>query len=40
MENVYAYDNLLVLKRVLNITIKNLRKDNHAPEDSVRGRSE
>ena len=39
MENVYAHDNLLVLKRVLNITIKNLRKDNHASEDSIRGRS-
>ena len=39
MENVYAHDNLLVLKRVLNITIKNLRKDNHASDDSIRGRS-
>ena len=39
MENVYAHDNLLVLKRVLNIAIKNLRKDNHASDDSIRGRS-
>ena len=39
MENAYAYDNLLVLKRVLNITIKNLKKDIQTREDSVRGRS-
>ena len=38
MEIAYAYDNLLVLKRVLNINIKNL-KDIQTPEDSVLGRS-
>ncbi|HEX7178978.1 MAG TPA: hypothetical protein VF220_04570 [Nitrososphaeraceae archaeon] len=39
MENAYAYDNLLVLKRVLNINMKNLKKDIQTPEDSVLGRS-
>ncbi|HEX7178132.1 MAG TPA: hypothetical protein VF220_00280 [Nitrososphaeraceae archaeon] len=39
MVNTYAYDNLLVLKRVLNIAVKNLKKDIHTPENSVQGRS-
>ena len=39
MENAYAYDNLLVLKRVLNINMKNLKKDIQTREDSVLGRS-
>ena len=39
MENACVYDNLLGLKRVLNITIKNLKKDIHTPENSVQGRS-
>lgn len=39
MVNTYTYDNILVLKRVLNITIKNLKKDTHTPENSVQGRS-
>ena len=39
MVNAYAYDNLLVLKRVLNITIKNLKKGIHTTENSVQGRS-
>lgn len=38
MENAYAYD-LAVLKRVLNITIKNLKKDYPLLEDSPYGRS-
>ena len=38
MENAYVYD-LAVLKRVLNITIKNLKKDYHLFEDSQCGRS-
>ena len=37
MVNTYAYDNLLVLKRVLNIAVKNLKKDIHTPENSVKG---
>ena len=39
MVNTYAYDNLLVLKRVLNIAVKNLKKDIHTSEDSAYGRS-
>ena len=38
MENAYVY-NLAVLKRVLNITIKNLKKDHTLLEDSQYGRS-
>ena len=38
MENVYAYENPLVLKKALNINIKNLRKDIHTSENSIDGR--
>jgi len=38
MANAYVYD-LAVLKRVLNISIKNLKKDHTLLEDSPYGRS-
>ena len=32
MENTFVYD-IVVLKRVLNFTIKNLKKDHHLSDD-------
>jgi hypothetical protein len=39
MENTFIYD-IVVLKRVLNFTIKNLKKDHHLSVDSRYGRSQ
>jgi hypothetical protein len=39
MENTFVYD-IVVLKRVLNFTIKNLKKDHHLSDNSTYGRSQ
>ena len=39
MENTFVYD-IVVLKRVLNFTIKNLKKDHHLSDDCTYGRSQ
>lgn len=39
MENTLAYDDLRVLKKVLNMTVKNLKKDTVKSENDVYNRN-
>lgn len=39
MENTLAYDDLRVLKKVLNMTVKNLKKDTVNSENDVYNRN-